>query len=50
MIISKGTYDGWQETVEIMKDPELMGEIRDGIRALKQTNKRYTLERLFGSQ
>lgn len=49
VIISKNKYDSWQETVEIIKDPELMGEICDGIRGLKRTKKRYTLEKLFGS-
>jgi prevent-host-death family protein len=47
VILSKNEYDGWQETIEIMKDSEFMKEIRDGIRALKHTKKRYTIDELF---
>jgi len=47
VIVSKDEYDGWQETIEIMKDGEFMKEIRAGIRALKHTKKRYTLDELF---
>ncbi len=47
IIVSKDEYDGWQETLEIMKDPEFMKEIRAGIRALKRTKKRYTIDELF---
>ena len=46
-IVSKDEYDGWQETLEIMKDPEFMKEIRAGIRTLKRTKKRYTIDELF---
>ncbi|MEK6600329.1 MAG: type II toxin-antitoxin system Phd/YefM family antitoxin [Candidatus Binatota bacterium] len=47
VIVSKDEYDGWQETIEIMKDAEFMKEIQAGIRALKRTKKRYTLDELF---
>jgi prevent-host-death family protein len=47
VIVSKDEYDGWRETIEIMKDAEFMKEIRAGIRALKRTKKRYTVEELF---
>lgn len=47
IIVSKDEYDGWQETLEIMKDPEFMKEIRAGIRTLKRTKKRYTVDELF---
>lgn len=47
MIVSKDEYDGWQETVEIMRDSNLMKEIRKGIQALKRTRKRYTLDEIF---
>lgn len=47
VIVSKKEYDGWQETVEILRDPGFMREIRGGIRALKRTKKRYTLDELF---
>jgi len=47
VIVSKDEYDGWRETIEIMKDADFMKEIRAGIRALKRTKKRYTLDELF---
>lgn len=47
VIVSKDEYDGWRETIEIMKDAEFIKEIRAGIRALKRTKKRYTVEELF---
>lgn len=47
VIVSKDEYDGWRETVEIMRDAEFMKEIRAGIRALKRAKKRYTIDELF---
>lgn len=47
VLVSKDEYDGWQETIEIMRDAEFMKEIQAGIRALKRTKKRYTLDELF---
>jgi antitoxin YefM len=47
IIVSKDEYEGWHETVEIMKDKKFMQEIRSGIRSLKRTKKRYSLEELF---
>ena len=47
IIVSKDEYEGWQETVEIMRDEKFMREIRKGIRSLKRTKKRYTLDELF---
>jgi len=47
IIVSKDEYDGWQETVEILRDAELLREIRDGVRKLARAKKRYTLEELF---
>jgi antitoxin YefM len=47
IIVSKDDYDSWQETVEIMTDSNLMKEIRNGIKALKRTKKRYSLDDLF---
>jgi prevent-host-death family protein len=47
MIVSKDEYESWQETVEIMRDPKFMKEIRKGIRSLKRTKRRYTLDQLF---
>jgi prevent-host-death family protein len=47
IIVSKDEYDGWQETVEILRDPQLLKEIRDGVRRLVRTKKRYTIDELF---
>ena len=47
ILVSKDEYDGWKETVEIMRDPEFMEEIRRGLRQLQRTRKRYTLDELF---
>ena len=48
IIVSKEEYDGWHETVEILRDPRFLREIRDGIRRLSRTTKRQTLGELFG--
>jgi PHD/YefM family antitoxin component YafN of YafNO toxin-antitoxin module len=47
VLVSKDEYDGLHETLEILRDAEFMKEIRAGIRALKRTKKRYTLDELF---
>ena len=47
IIVSKDEYDSWQETVEILRDPQFLGEIRDGIRRLARTKKRHTIDELF---
>ena len=47
VIVSKDEYDGWQETCEILSDPKFVKEICDGIRALRRTRKRYTIDELF---
>ena len=47
IIVSKDEYDGWQETIEIMRDAKFMNEIRKGIRSLKRTKKRHTLDEIF---
>ena len=33
IIVSKDEYEGWQETVEIMRDAKFMKEIRKGIQS-----------------
>ena len=48
IIVSKDEYEGWHETIQILRDPEFLGEIRDGIRKLARTRKRYTVDELFG--
>jgi antitoxin YefM len=47
VIVSKDEYDGLQETIAILSDPQFMKEIRAGIQALKKTKKRYTVDELF---
>ncbi len=47
IIVSKDEYDGWQETVEILQDPQFLKEIRDGVRRLARTKKRYAIDELF---
>ena len=48
IIVSKEEYDSWHETVEILRDPQFLKEIRDGIRRLARTKKRHTIVELFG--
>ena len=48
IIVSKDEYDGWHETAEILRDPEFVSEIRNGIRKLAKTRKRYTVDELLG--
>ena len=48
IIVSKDEYEGWHETIQILRDPEFVNEIRDGIRKIARTRKRYTLDALFG--
>jgi prevent-host-death family protein len=47
IIMSKEEYDSWHETVEILRDPQFLKEIRDGIRRLARTRKRHTVDELF---
>jgi len=48
MIVSAHEYEGWHETTEILRDAELVGEIRRGIRSLARTRRRYSLDDLLG--
>ena len=47
VIISKDEYEGWRETVDITKDSKFMSEIRAGMRSLRRTKKRLTVQELF---
>jgi prevent-host-death family protein len=49
VILSASEYAGWQETADILSDREFLKEIRAGMRALKRTKKRYTIDHLFAS-
>lgn len=50
VIINADEYEGWKETQEVKKDPELMQEIREGLKRLEQggTVTKYTVHELFG--
>ena len=48
VIVSAEEYGCWQETLAVRADAELMGNILDGLRALKENRSSlYTLEELF---
>ncbi len=47
IIVSKEEYDSWQETIEILRDPQFVREIRQGVRGLARTRKRQTVDDLF---
>ena len=47
IIVSKEEYDSWHETVEILRDPQFLREIRDGVRRLARTKRRQTIDELF---
>ncbi len=48
VLVSPDEFDGWQETIAIHDDKDLLDEIKKGLAELKkkQTNL-YTLEELF---
>jgi len=50
VIIGMKKYDGLYETVEISGDAELMKEIQAGIRALRRTHTRVTIDQLFDAE
>jgi len=47
IIVSKDEYEGWHETIQILRDTDFLTEIREGIRKLARTKKRYTVDELF---
>ena len=48
VIVSADEYGSWQETLAVRADAELMRDILEGLRALKEERSRlYTLEELF---
>jgi prevent-host-death family protein len=48
VLVSAEEFAGWKETRAILDEPELMKEIRDGLKSLKgKKAKLYTLEELF---
>ena len=48
VLVSPDEFESWKETQSIMSDADLMGEIRQGLAALRKKNATlYTLEELF---
>jgi prevent-host-death family protein len=47
VLVSPDEYESWRETQAIRSDPELMAEIRRGLRTLKRGARIYTLEELL---
>ena len=48
ILVSPDEYDSWKETRAIKSNPELMREIRRGLRDLKKGRaKMYTIDQLF---
>jgi prevent-host-death family protein len=47
VLVSPDEFEGWQETIAIRSDQELLAEIRKGLRALKRRPALYTLDELF---
>ena len=48
VLISPEDYEGWRETIQIKSDTELMDEIGEGLKVLKEKNARlYSLEELL---
>lgn len=47
VLISPDQFESRQETAAILSDPEMMTEIRSGLKQLKKTGLLYTLEELL---
>jgi len=48
VLISPDEFESWKETISIRSDSSLMGEIRKGLKDLKEKKSRlYTLNELF---
>jgi prevent-host-death family protein len=47
VLISADEFESWRETREIMRNPALMKEIRQGLRQLEK-GRRFTFEEVFG--
>jgi prevent-host-death family protein len=46
VLVSPDEFESWRETIDILSKPELLAEIRAGVRALKRA-RRYTVVALF---
>lgn len=51
VLLNAEEYDSWKETEEIKADPELMKEIREGLKAIQsgKLKRHYSVDELFGS-
>jgi prevent-host-death family protein len=47
VLVSHEEFESWKETIAIKSSPDLMGEIKKGLSALKKKTRLYTLEELF---
>lgn len=47
VLVSLDEYEGWKDTQAIRSDPQLMAEIRRGLRILERGGNIYTLEELL---
>ena len=47
VLVSHEEFESWKETLAIKSSPDLMGEIKKGLSALKKKTRLYTLEELF---
>ena len=50
VMLSKRKYDGLRETLEILSDAAFSEQIRHGIRALRRTKKRMSIDELFADE
>jgi antitoxin YefM len=48
VLVSPETFESWQETLAVLGDPELMGEIRAGLAALREGASTLPVEAVFG--
>lgn len=49
VLVSVEGFESWRETLEVLSTPELVHEIRAGLRALSRA-RRYTVRGLFGDR
>ena len=48
VLVSPDEFESWKETIAVRSDASLMGEIRKGLKELKEKKSRlYALEELF---
>ena len=46
VLVNPDEFESWKETIEIKSDPDLMKEIKQGLGALKEKSRLYTLDEL----